>query len=146
VERRDVLGLAGLWASGLAVFGSILGMMRLPRPRVLPEPSGKLKIGRPEDLPAGTVRLLAGKGVRLEATEAGIAALSLICTHLGCVVREEGGQFLCPCHGSRFGPGGELLQGPAPRPLRWLEVSQGPDGSLLVDVTREVPAGTFWKT
>lgn len=143
MPRRDFLSLAGLTAAGAAVLGSMLGMARLPMPRVLPEAGSLFRIGRPEEFPPGTVRTIPERNVRVVATAGGVAAMSLVCTHLGCIVGETADGFKCPCHGSRFGPGGELLAGPAPRPLRWLAVSRAADGGLLVDANREVPPGTF---
>lgn len=47
-------------------------------------------------------------------------ALWRICTHGACEVELQGGEVVCPCHGSVFGEGGEVLVGPATRPLvRW---------------------------
>ena len=48
-----------------------------------------------------------------------VHAVSARCTHLGCIVSWNGAErsWDCPCHGSRFGVDGEVLQGPAVRPL-----------------------------
>ena len=47
-------------------------------------------------------------------------AVSATCTHMGCLVSfdEVERTWECPCHGSRFGLDGAVLQGPATLPLK----------------------------
>jgi cytochrome b6-f complex iron-sulfur subunit len=144
IPRRDFLGLAGIAAAGLAIFGSIIGMARLTKPSVLPEEGKKVRIGRPDDYAPGSETMLKRQKILILSRDEGIAALSLVCTHLGCIVSKAEEGFSCPCHGSKFGPEGAVLAGPAPRALRWLPVSMAVDGRLVVDGKGEVPAGTFY--
>lgn len=45
--------------------------------------------------------------------------LSAKCSHLGCTVGwdKAKGEFICPCHGGRFGDDGAVLSGPPPTGL-----------------------------
>ena len=47
------------------------------------------------------------------------AAMSNVCTHLGCRIRwiADQGQFFCPCHNGVYDKQGNVLSGPPPRPL-----------------------------
>lgn len=145
IARRDFLGLAGLWATGIAIVGALVGMIRLPKPSVRPEAASRFRIGRPEDFPVGTTRVERSHNVLVVSQAEGVAAVSLVCTHLGCIVAQTNEGFACPCHGSLFDKIGRVRGGPAPRPLRWFEVSRAIDGRLVVNAGREVPPGTFFK-
>jgi Rieske Fe-S protein len=62
------------------------------------------------DLPLAITRL----------SDTSIVAVTRVCTHLGCTVNlpsSPGGTLNCPCHGSRFQVTGEVVNGPAARPL-----------------------------
>ncbi|MDX1837342.1 Rieske 2Fe-2S domain-containing protein [Legionella taurinensis] len=49
-----------------------------------------------------------------------VHVVSAVCTHMKCVVHWNDAEkpWDCPCHGSRFLPQGEVLEGPATRNLR----------------------------
>jgi nitrite reductase/ring-hydroxylating ferredoxin subunit len=141
VSRRDYLGLAGIGSATAAIAFCSVGMLRLPKPRVLPDVSGLLRLGSASRFPPGTSTVLPESKVCVFGTDDGIAVMSLVCTHLGCIVQKTETGFDCPCHGSKFGPQGELVAGPAPRRLPWWAVSQAPDGTILVDLGKEVAAG-----
>jgi Rieske Fe-S protein len=49
-----------------------------------------------------------------------VVAVSRICTHMQCTVElpaSPGAPLECPCHGSRFRTDGQVVNGPAERPL-----------------------------
>jgi len=57
--------------------------------------------------------------------EEAVVAFSAVCTHLGCLVAwdPERAQIACPCHGALFDLKGNVVGGPAPRPLAAYPVS-----------------------
>ena len=64
----------------------------------------------------GDIVRLAGDAVAGFRDDDGtLMAVSATCTHLGCRVNWNTAErsWDCPCHGSRFTPSGEVLQGPA---------------------------------
>lgn len=62
-----------------------------------------------------------------------VHALSVVCTHLGCLVEwsPERKQLLCPCHRAAFGLEGNVIEGPPPRPLPTFQVSLAGDRVLV---------------
>lgn len=55
------------------------------------------------------------------------------CTHLGCTFPWNGidQQFQCPCHGSLYAPDGSVVRGPAPLPLKIVQVAVS-DNRILI--------------
>ncbi len=58
--------------------------------------------------------------------EGELHAVSSVCTHRGCDVawNDRDKVWSCPCHGSRFAPTGEVLRGPAVKPLPSMNVPE----------------------
>jgi len=76
----------------------------------------------PDDVPQGGGRVLDvdGRKVAVHRTEDGeLHAVSAACTHMGCLLEWNAAErsWDCPCHGSRFDVTGDVLDGPATRPL-----------------------------
>jgi nitrite reductase/ring-hydroxylating ferredoxin subunit len=74
------------------------------------------------ELEPGQGGIIEQQGEKLAAfmdADGELHLMSAKCTHLGCTVAWNPGEgtFDCPCHGSRYGPGGEVVNGPAQRPL-----------------------------
>ena len=89
-------------------------------------------MGAATDYLPGTHRVVADGQALLIHDENGLRAISLVCTHLGCLVQAEGDGFACPCHGSLYASGGEVLRGPATQALQELRVEQSESGELLL--------------
>ena len=74
-----------------------------------------------------------------------MAAISMVCTHLGCTANwkpdcapnHPEGVISCPCHGSVFSRRGDVLKGPAPRALDRFRMTLE-EGELIVDTSETV--------
>jgi Rieske Fe-S protein len=81
--------------------------------KLSPEQAASFKSKRPD--------LFGGPAdqVKYPAIVMNYVIFSSICPHLGCRFAWDSDQtrFICPCHGSQFGPEGAKLAGPAPRGL-----------------------------
>jgi glycine/D-amino acid oxidase-like deaminating enzyme/nitrite reductase/ring-hydroxylating ferredoxin subunit len=88
----------------------IVDRLRLPQTRT----TDSIPAGQARTLPDGTGK----KGVYRDL-DRNLHAVSLRCTHLGCLLRFNAAEHSwdCPCHGSRFAPDGTVLEGPAVKPL-----------------------------
>ena len=145
LSRQEFLAWLAWGSASLpaAVIG--LGSYRFLLPRLRFGPPSVLKIGRPEDLPAGRQTFYRESGVFVVSREEGLMAMSATCTHLGCAVARVEWGYQCPCHGSKYDSSGRVLAGPAPAPLPWYRIFQGPGGDLIADTSRVVARGTFFK-
>jgi glycine/D-amino acid oxidase-like deaminating enzyme/nitrite reductase/ring-hydroxylating ferredoxin subunit len=92
-------------------------------------------VGSADEITAGDGALLRIKGKPVAAYRDDTGELHLAsaaCTHAGCVVHWNCFErcWDCPCHGSQFGPTGEVLNGPAVKPLTPIEVTPGEEAHI----------------
>ena len=118
--------------------GSIIAKDKLgniiPASQILAEPPGT------RALVAG----LAGEPTYLTVTEDGtLHPWGIVdnCTHLGCTFpwNPNDNQFQCPCHGSRYAADGSVVRGPAPLPLKLVQVRVEKDAIWISPWTKNDP-------
>jgi cytochrome b6-f complex iron-sulfur subunit len=123
------------WGAFLAFLASAgAGFLRYFLPNVLYEPSQKFRAGRVADYPLG-VTIDKPNRVWIIRNEKGLYSIWARCTHLGCTPNwfPAESRFRCPCHGSNYTIKGDVIAGPAPKPLWRVMVTKTPQGELVVD-------------
>jgi len=144
VDRRAFFVKLGLGSLSIAALGTAAFSYQFLSPNVLYEPSSIVNAGKPENYAVDSVTLDVNSQIYLIHAQEGFFSLSAVCTHLGCVTAwkpelGEHGIIACPCHGSKFyvrdpkKTPGEKIEGPAPRPLPWLQTWISDEGDLMVD-------------
>jgi cytochrome b6-f complex iron-sulfur subunit len=146
-SRREFLQtLAG--AAGVVLVGAGCGGEEKPEsqaPLAEKNSDGTYTVKGGAKLEPGTAMgfLLPGKAAADDAAPAivfvtkqgELQALSARCTHAGCVVswEAEGANhiLLCPCHGSRFDTKGQVLGGPAKKPLTAYTASKKGEDAII---------------
>jgi cytochrome b6-f complex iron-sulfur subunit len=146
ITRRDMLKTAWAVMGGVAFIelgGVALAYMQ---PRLAEGEFGSLiTAGKVDDFPAGSVTQVPnGRFYLARLTDGGFLALYQRCTHLGCNVPwdQTKGEFICPCHSSKFSPEGELLNPPAPRPLDLFALTID-EGLVKVDTSQPIARSKY---
>lgn len=110
-----------------------------PTPTSATAVSGLTKVAGPSDVPVNQgidFTLPTGDPAVLVHNATGYSAYVAICTHQGCQVSYFPQYKIigCPCHGAEFDAanGGQVLRGPARRPLSSVALTIGPDGSVYL--------------
>lgn len=93
--------------------------------------NGKKPIVLKNDFPVGITFI---DSVIINKSHDKLVVFSSKCSHLGCKINKiESNEIVCPCHGSRYTLNGEILNGPASKPLVELEYKMDQkNGNIIV--------------
>jgi cytochrome b6-f complex iron-sulfur subunit len=141
-RRRLLAWISGFGLTGSAILTAFSNFVFI-KPRATYGQPQRFNIGKPDEFPAGTRIAMGNRRICIVREGDKIGAISITCTHLGCIVGISETGFACPCHGSRFDQDGNVTGGPAPKPLPWYKVSLAPNGELEVDKDAEVEPGSY---
>jgi cytochrome b6-f complex iron-sulfur subunit len=121
MERRQLLktSLAFLGTTTLISFVYPASKFLIP-PKISANDT-QLTINK-DEIPLGTAKEIIFNEtplVLINRRGSGFIALSRICTHLGCLVGYDkfNEKLICPCHAGEFDLEGNVLSGPATKPL-----------------------------
>ena len=132
LSRRDFfkfITTALLTISGALGIGALFRFLNY---QTEPPVKTEFDIGTAENYPIGSRSLIADVPALLTHNQSGFSAVSMVCTHLGCTVQQKDNGFACPCHGSRYDASGNVLRGPAQKPLRSLRIEITSDQHLIL--------------
>ena len=146
INRRNFLGIA--WGTSLlGLFGQAgVALLNFIKPKIEAGAfGGKIVAGNVDEFPNDSVsHVQQGQFYLVRLEDGGMLALWHRCTHLGCTIPwEEGeGVFQCPCHSSVFTPTGEIVSGPAPRPMDIFPITIEND-EIIVDTGKPIERTGF---
>ena len=135
ISRRDFLKLSTNSLLALSGILGIGGLIRYLSYQFDPTPQSEFDIGQAIDYPVNSRTIVEHIPAIIIHDKAGMRALSLTCSHLGCAIEERNFGFECPCHSSRYDPDGHVIKGPASLDLKTLRISESEDGNLHVFTT-----------
>jgi cytochrome b6-f complex iron-sulfur subunit len=127
-SRRTLLRFAG-WGTLLALVGQWLaGFGIFFWPKKVGAFGGEILGGAVDEFKVGDVKMIQAGKCYVSRVPEGFLALFWKCPHLGCTVPWKPddptmddiagkGRFNCPCHGSLYDRYGNIIAGPAPRPM-----------------------------
>ena len=148
--RRGLIAFFGWGTIALVSLQAVVAFLFYFWPRKTSTFGSVVSAGSPNDYKVGDVKYFVQGKFYLSRLQEGFIALYQKCPHVGCTVpwrpefqlQGHTGLFRCPCHGSTYLPNGQIIFGPAPRPMDYMRITnQG--GTLMVD-TGKIQKRAAW--
>jgi cytochrome b6-f complex iron-sulfur subunit len=154
MSRRTMIRLGLLGTLGLFLIEVIGTFLTFYTPRKFGVFGSKVTLGKPDQFKLASITTFVEAKLFLSHVPEGFLAMYWKCPHLGCTVQwhpEEPtedklapmGRFHCPCHGSIYNRYGQIVYGPAPRPLDLFKMSSV-NGNLVAD-TGDISQRDKWE-
>ena len=152
--RRGLLAFFGWGTIALVSLQAVVAFLFYFWPRKTSTFGGLVSAGNAADYKVGDVKYFVEGKFYLSRLEEGFMALYQKCPHVGCTVpwRPEfelpdqapgvKGLFRCPCHGSTYLRNGQIIFGPAPRPMDYMRITN--EGGRLVVNTGRIMKRPAW--
>jgi cytochrome b6-f complex iron-sulfur subunit len=129
--RRGMLAFTGWLTMALLAVQAVVAFVFFFWPRKTGAFGTVISAGKVSDYKVGDVKYFVDGKFYLVRLQEGFIALYQKCPHLGCVVpwksdyefQGSKGWFVCPCHGSTYQTTGQIVYGPAPRPMDYMKVT-----------------------
>jgi cytochrome b6-f complex iron-sulfur subunit len=151
-RRRMMFRWMGWGAVMILLVQWSIGFVSFFTPKRLGAFGGTVVAGQVTDFQVGDVKQVRDGKFYLTRVPEGFMALYWKCPHLGCTVPwapqdpampgppdggdlayTDKGRFKCPCHGSIYNRYGQIIQGPAPRPMDHFPIKFDSTGRISVD-------------
>ncbi len=120
----------------LLLAGSAGAASACSSPDTSPVQVGDVAAGNAARLLVGSLETVGAYPVCIGRDAAGAYAMTLTCTHAGCDMGETGSVspqgLRCGCHGSEFDINGDVVRGPATRPLVHFALTVDASGNLII--------------
>jgi cytochrome b6-f complex iron-sulfur subunit len=151
-QRRMMFRWMG-WGAVLVLLAQwSIGFISFFTPKRLGAFGGTVPAGTVSDYALGDVKIIREGKFYVARVPEGFLALYWKCPHLGCTVPwadqdpampgppgagdlafTDKGRFKCPCHGSIYNRYGQIIQGPAPRPMDLFPLKIDGTGKIQVE-------------
>ncbi len=143
VSRRKFIKIAIAAAVSFELIYVLFGLLGKKKPKI--DSASLFNAGKVSSFENNKIYpFTSGRFYLSRFDDGGLLAISIKCTHLGCMVQTDikTKGFSCPCHASKFNKYGEVLSPPATRALDVFQIVIE-NGQVKVDVNKPIKRRGF---